>query len=435
MKNIKIPDTNSLQLFQLIRFCALILSGILLAKSGLGRTFIGQYETFILIAGAFSLFGGTSVLNNLITLSSNKSLDQIKVIVFNSFMSLLIFSFIAAILFYSLSTPISEFLLNGNIVPMPTILSIYILINTPGLLVEYIYLLNNRSKNIMVYGTVTFVLQALAVGIPPYFGFEPNTILQGLLFISIVKLCWLVIVLKYYAKAKLEISIIKHLLHFSDPLIFSTLLYSSLSYINGFIVTSKFSPDELAIFQFGTHELPLAFLLSNSLCITMLPRLKQKNIESPLVEFRSEVYRLIWFLFPISLVLILTSHLFFPLVFSPQFKDSAVIFNISLLLVICRVLFPQTLLNAKKMNTIIVWSSFMQICINVVCSIWLVSYLGIAGVAYGTLIASICDKLFLIFACKRKLKISLFKYLPVRIYTFSTILLILAFIMVEFILY
>jgi O-antigen/teichoic acid export membrane protein len=218
-------------------------------------------------------------------------------------------------------------------------------------------------------------------------------------------------------------------------LVLSTLLGSSASYIDGFIVTSKFSPDELAIFQYGARELPLAMLLANSLNMAMLPRLAQKDIKSPLAEFRSEIYRLHWILFPVSILLIFSSHWFFPVVFNPQFAASASIFNISLLLVISRVLFPQTLLNAKRMNSIQVWASFFEICINILMSVWLANLIGINGVAYGTFIAYLFEKLFLMVACKKKLNIGPARYLPLRIYFVSTALLAAAFIIVEFIIY
>jgi O-antigen/teichoic acid export membrane protein len=241
--------------------------------------------------------------------------------------------------------------------------------------------------------------------------------------------------MKKYSKFGFDIPILKEFLALGAPLVLSTLLSSSASYIDGFIVTSKFSPDDLAIFQYGARELPLALLLSNSLSMAMLPRFAQKNIESPLAEFRSEVYRLHWLLFPISILLLLTSHWFFPVVFNAQFEGSAVIFNISLLLVISRVLFPQTLLIAKRMNKVQVWASFFEICVNVGFSLWLASLIGIKGVAYGTLIAYVFEKVFLMIACKKMLNISPAKYLPLKIYSIFTVLLILTFIFVEFIIY
>ena len=226
----------------------------------------------------------------------------------------------------------------------------------------------------------------------------------------------------------------KEYLLLGAPLVLSTLLSSSSRYIDGFIITSQFSPDDFAVFQYGARELPLAMLLANSLSMAMLPQLSKKNIESPLAEFRSEIYRLNWLLFPVSILLLLTSHWFYPLVFSPQFAPSATIFNIYLLLLISRLLFPQTILIARKMNRVIVSASFYEIIINVGLSILLAKTMGMMGVAYATIVAYLFEKVYLIIACKKKLNISLSKYLPLQLYITMSSILVLVFIFAEFIL-
>ncbi len=230
-------------------------------------------------------------------------------------------------------------------------------------------------------------------------------------------------------------TVLKEYIALGAPLVLSTLLSSSAHYIDGFIITSQFTPDDYAVFQYGARELPLAMLLANSLSMAMLPKFSKKNIESPLAEFKSEVYRLNWLLFPISILLLLSSHWFYPIVFSPQFEASATIFNIYLLLVISRLLFPQTLLIAKKLNKVIVKASFFEIVINVSLSLILAKTFGIKGVAYATFVAYTFEKIYLAFACKRRLNISVLKYLPTQIYFVMSSLLIVVFILVEFILY
>jgi O-antigen/teichoic acid export membrane protein len=435
LKKFSISNVNALQFFQLVRYGALIMIGILLSKSELGKTNIGHYETFLLIAGAFTFFWVNGFLKVMMPLSAEAGEEKKGILVFNSFLVLFTFSLLSAIIAFFLNHPFSEYLLNGNEVPMPLVLSSYILFNSPALMIEYIYFINNRPKSIIIYGLIIFGLQVFAIGIPPFLGFGLNTILFALLFVTIVKFGWLIVILRRSAKIDFNLPILKEFMVLGLPLVLSILLGSSASYIDGFIVTAKFSPDDFAIFQYGARELPLALLLSNSLSMAMLPRFAQKNIESPLAEFRSEVYRLHWMLFPISILLLLTSHWFFPLVFNPQFEGSAVIFNISLLLVISRVLFPQTLLIAKRMNKIQVWASFFEICVNVGFSLWLSTLFGIKGVAYGTLIAYIFEKIFLMIACKKLLNISPAKYLPLKIYLISTTLLVLTFVFIEFIVY
>jgi O-antigen/teichoic acid export membrane protein len=431
----KISNVKALQLFQLVRYGALLLIGILLSKSELGKTNIGQYETFLLIAGAFTFFWVNGFIKVMMPMSSEKEDKDKPVLIFNIFVLLMGFSLIAAILVYFINQPFAALLLNGNEVPMPALLSLYILLNSPALLIEYIYLINNRSRNIITYGLIIFGLQVIIVGLPSLFGYGLETIITGLTGVAIIKFIWLLFVLHRYSKAKPKPQLLQEFIRYGSPLVLSTLLSSSASYIDGFIITSQFSPDDFAVFQYGARELPLALLLCNSLSMASLSHLAKDKIDSPLTEFRSEVYRLHWYLFPISIVLLLLSHWLFPIVFNPQFEQSATIFNIYLLLVISRLLFPQTLLTAKKINSVIVRASFFELLINVGLSLWFASTMGIKGVAYATFIAYVFEKVYLIFACKKRLNISPVKYIPLKIYFISSSLLAAVFIIVEFILY
>ncbi len=434
-KKLTISNVNALQIFQLLRYGALLLIGILLSKSEFGRTNIGHYETFLLIAGAFTFFWVNGFLKVMMPMSGEKDEKGKNILIFNTFIILLIFSVLAAILVFFVSKPFSSLLLNGNEVPMPLLLSAYILFNSPAMLIEYIYLINNRSKNILIYGTVIFLIQIIVVGLPPFFGLGLDSVIKGLLLVTVMKFIWLIVLLIKYSNPVIDTLLIKQYMKFGAPLVLSTLLSSAATYIDGFIITSKFTPDEFAVFQYGARELPIALLLANSLSMAMLPRFSQKNIDSPLAELKSEVYRLHWYLFPISIILILTSHWFFPIVFNSQFKESASIFNIYLLLVISRVLIPQTMLIARKFNAVIVKASFLELIVNVTFSLILVNIIGLSGVAWGTFIAFLFEKVFLVINCKRKLNISVEKYLPFRIYIISSLLLIFAFIIVEFIIY
>ena len=433
LKKNNIQNGNTLQKFQLIKYSALIVISILLAKSGLGITRIGQFEIAMLIVGTFSLPAINIIPKLSLIFSKKETSDQLKIIVFNSFVLLSFLAILASAIFFLSYNAISNSLLNGNEVPMPLLLGLYILFNSPSLLIEYIYLINNQPQKILIYSIIIFTFQIFAVGLPPYFGFGLNSILLGLLSYSIVKFCWLIVVMIRYSKIKPDRSILKKIMNRGIHLVLPALLNSSAIYVAGFIVASRFTPDDLAVFQYGARELPLALLLAYSLSMAMLPQLAQHNIESPLAEFRSEVYRLHWILFPLSIILVLTSHWFFPLVFNPQFAASATIFNITLLLVISRVLFPQTILIAKKNNRIIVWALFFEICVNVGFSLWLAGLVGIKGVAYGTFIAYLFEKVFLMIACQRILKISPVKYLPLKIYFISSTLLIFTFVLTEFI--
>ena len=120
------------------------------------------------------------------------------------------------------------------------------------------------------------------------------------------------------------------------------------------------------------------------------------------------------FLFPVSALLIVISYPVFPLIFNPDFAKSATVFNIYLLLVISRLLLPQTILNGLKITRPIMTAALFELVVNVSASLLLVRYFGIAGVAFGTFIAYVFEKIYLAFSVHKKLNISISEYIPVK---------------------
>src|SRR5690606_32838328 len=109
------------------------------------------------------------------------------------------------------------------------------------------------------------------------------------------------------------------------------------------------------------------------------------------------------------------THPVFPIIFNPKFAESATIFNIYLLIIISRLLLPQTLLNGLQITKPIIIAALMELILNVSLSLILVKYFGINGIAFGTFIAYLFEKIYLTVQVKRKLQVSLYEYIPVKI--------------------
>lgn len=430
----KISDVSGLQMFQLIRYAALLLVGVLLAKSGLSSDEIGQYETFLLVGGGFSFFWVNGFVKALLPLSSDESVDQ-RSLLYNAFLLMLGSAVLSALAFLLLSKPVSVLLLNGGDVISKPLLALYLILNSPGLLVEYVYLIKKQSFRIPMYGIIIFTVHLALVGLPPLLGFPILYSVYGLLLVSLIKFIWIGIIVWKQQFFVVDRDLLRKFGNLGLPLIASTLLSSSAQYIDGFIITSNYGTADLAIFRYGARELPLSMILANTLSVAMISRFNTMDYKSPLAELRSEVYRLGNLLFPLTIVLLVTSHLFFPLVFSAGFKQSATIFNIYLLLIISRLAIPQTILTGKGMNTILVWASSFEILINVSISIVLAQFFGIEGVAYGTIVACFFEKVYLAYQLKKKLNITPAQYVPVKQYLLYSIAVLMVFSVVEFVIY
>ena len=138
-----------------------LIISIVFTKSHLTRAEIGQWEMFMFIAGLMTFFWVTGIIQSLLPLyHRNKTYHKMgdngtskSPEIFNAFLLLCFFSLLFFIMGHSLKNNFSVFHFSGN-VPFINLLLLYILLSSPVCLIEYIYLLNNRSYRIFQYGLI-----------------------------------------------------------------------------------------------------------------------------------------------------------------------------------------------------------------------------------------------------------------------------------------
>jgi O-antigen/teichoic acid export membrane protein len=128
---------------------------------------------------------------------------------------------------------------------------------------------------------------------------------------------------------------------------------------------------------------------------------KPGNQEVAINELKQQSSRLMNILFPITWIFLLASKFLYPLIFSAAFEQSASIFNIYLLLIISRMIFPQSVILGLKRSDILLKTAYWEIAINIVSSVILMLKFGIIGIAYGTVFAFLSEKMILSYRLKR----------------------------------
>jgi len=434
--NFKISQISALQIFQLIRFSTLLLIGVVFTKSGLPTSEIGQYETFLFLAGAVSFFWLNGLIQGFLPSVDEKSISGKSSVLFNLFYLLATFSGLAVLFILIFEKTISGHLLHGSQIPFLNYLIVYILISSPASLVEYIYLIKKQGRNILIYGSVTFVLMFLLLVLPPVLGYSIEYSMIGLVISSAIRLVWLLVLLFQNSKPNPDFLFVRKHLKYAFPLVFSMFLSGSAQYIDGFIITSYFDDATFAVFRFGAREFPLVLLLANAFSSSMLPGFADRSmLKSNLEMIRQNSQKLGFWLFPLSGVLMLLSHWAFPVIFNVSFAASATIFNIYLLLIISRLLFPQTILIGLQKTNALMWASFLEIVVNVILSLWFVQFWGLAGVAYGTVCAYVFEKVVLTVFVRKSCGFSLSAYLNVKQHLLYSLLLLTEFIVIEYLIY
>ena len=79
----RINSVSAFQLFHLIRYGTLGVTGIVFAKTTLTQEAIGEYETFVFLAGAVSFFWLNGLMKALLPLSADE--EHSRPAIFSSF--------------------------------------------------------------------------------------------------------------------------------------------------------------------------------------------------------------------------------------------------------------------------------------------------------------------------------------------------------------
>lgn len=426
----RLNTVSSFQLFQMVRYGTLILIGIVFAKSTLSQSAIGEYETFVFLAGAVSFFWLNGLLKALLPLSSGQK--ESNAALFSSFVLISVFSLLVGILLFLVHPVFSGFLLKGKQVPELNLLVLYLVFGVPANLAEYVYLVKKKNRVLLIYAVISSSVQFVLVVLPVVMGQPVIWAIRGLVVSAVLRYIWLWGMFVYYAEIRFSKSFAKEHIKLGMPLVAATLLSGSAQFVDGFIVTSHFDESTFAIFRYGARELPLATLLANALSSAMLPEFgKKEKLKENLKKLKQSVARLIHFLFPLTAVLLLVSKPLFPIIFNPDFAESATVFNIYLLLVISRLLMPQTILNGLRHTRQIMFAAFFELVLNVSLSLLFVQYWGIAGIAFATFIAYLFEKIYLTTVVRRNLNIRLSEYHPVKYYLYYSLGIIAIFIFAE----
>jgi O-antigen/teichoic acid export membrane protein len=352
--------------------------------------------------------------------------------VFNAFLLLCFFSLLFFAVGQSVKGSVSIFNFKGN-VPYINLLLLYILLSNPVCLIEYIYLLNNRSYRIFQYGVYTFTAQLILVLAPIIAGKDLIWSFYGLLIITGVRWIWLIILLRRYSEMRISVEFMKEHLYLGIPLILTSLISGSAQYTDGIIISAYYrNPEIFAHFRYGAKEFPLVLMLANGLSNAMLPEFSTRlRMKESLARIKVKSRKLMHVLFPSSMLMMLFARWIFPRVFTPEYARSADIFLIYLLLIIPRLVFPQTIVVGRKKTHITLIAAILELSINIPLSLLLIVNYGTVGVALATFAVYALEKIFLAGYVWIKMKIKPSEYIPLKIYAVYSVLISILFILID----
>ncbi len=419
-----------------------LLISIVLAKK-LSPEDVGKFEMFMFIGGFMTFFWVTGIIQSLLPLyNRNKTYRVVgeggigrakSPEIFNAFLLLCVFSLFFFILGHSLKNYFSVFNQSGN-VPFINLLLLYILLSSPVCLIEYIYLLNNRSYRIFQYGLYTYTAQFLLMIIPLYLGKGITWSIYGLLLVTGVRWIWLLILLRRYTEIKISADFMREHMYLGIPLIITCLIAGSPQYIDGAIISAVYrDPAVFAQFRYGAKEFPLVLMLANGLSNALLPEFStRERMKESLDKIRVKSLQLMHILFPSAIIVMLFARWIYPVMFTGDYQKSADVFLVYSLMIIPRLVFPQTIIIGRKKTHIIMIAGILEIALNIPLSLLMLKWgYGITGVAVSTFIVTLLSKVYLSAYLWYKMKIKPSDYIPLKIYTLYFLLISLVFILID----
>lgn len=419
----KISGTQAIQLFQVARYGALMLSSILLTKSGLAQSDIGHYETFILAAGSLSFFWINGILNSFLSLY-NKYENKSKVITTTAVIMLSFSLLVIALLIVFLKQFIAlyQFYYVGNLF---LLLLIYFLFNNISFILDYILLAKNNVKGLVGLSIYHLVFQTFLIAAPAYIFGNFEMVINGLICFVAIKFLITLVIIGREMTLPIDRQLLKNYLKTASPLIISFFLGGVSIYVDGIIVNNYYDKATFAMYQYGAREFPLSLLLANAFSASMALHIS-KSTEN-IHQVKTGSLQLINRLFPICIFLLIVSQWLYPIIFNPNFSVSYVYFNIYLLLLIPRLVFPHSILTGMGKTGWIMAASMVEFILNIAISLTLNHFIGLQGIAFGTVIAFLVNKSILGWQLHRE-GIRVSAYIPVRQLSIYSAILVAVFI-------
>lgn len=441
MARLKIVNNISgLQYFNFLRFITFLLISIFFIKSGLTTDEVGDFEFLLFVASFASYFWLTGLIQTFLPLyNNNASFPGEKIDanhrspeIFNAFLLIAFFSLLVFVFGHVAKYNI-ELVKKVSSLPRLNLTLTYFLLSNPAHLIEYIYVLRNKSRQIFSYATITFSLQLVVVCLPVVLGYGIEKALWGLICISSFRILWLIALMRKYAKFEISYSFMKSHIRLALPLIVTTLLTGSAQYIDQLIVAFKYEgPFAFAQFRMGAKELPLVTMLAAGLSSALLPEFyNAEKLTATLEELRRKSRKLMHILFPVTYLLLFFSDYFYPKLFNEDFRRSSDVFMVYLLMITNRLLFPHTIFIGLKRTNSLMYVATIGLAINIVSSLLLINSYGLVGVALGTVLAYSVEKILLVIITYIKFGIGPAKYTPIFTYLIYTTILTLLFVAID----
>ncbi|MEQ1743792.1 MAG: lipid II flippase MurJ [Saprospiraceae bacterium] len=419
--------TRSMQLYQLLRLGSVVLTSILLAKSGLSLGEIGAYEALLYIGSVAAFFWANGLLQGIAPVYARLDEQERPAFLFSVFglfcgAALVV----SAAIWFSQQWAVPALTGLGGVPDLGWFV-LYLFFNLATLPVEHLYLLRKKPGALAGWGFASFGLYVVALAWPVFCGWGLQAGLQALAVLGALRFLWAVGLMAKQGAWYWRPDLLRQYGWFSAPLVANLLVGNLVLLFDSWLVGWYFQDESVfALFRYGSREFPLATALATALGTAMTAHIAANPARAGLTELKNQGIRLFHIVFPSTIVLLFLSKKLFPVVFSPAFAAAAPLFNIYLLLTASRVLLPNAIVLAKGQPRAILAVGLAELAIKIILGLLFVQAWGLAGLAWSAVLAFWVEKIGLIWYLEKRMGVRTSDWLDLRWYMGYAMTLLLA---------
>lgn len=404
----------ALQVFQVLRLGAVVLGGVLLARSPVGMEAVGQFEAMLFAGAVAAFFWANGLLQGVIPQYHSLAAEERPVFLFQVFALFGLLSALVCGAFWAARAALLPALTGLPLAAGWGWFLLHLWAQLATLPLEHAYALRGRSRALLGWGVLSFGGYVAAVAFPAFSGWGLQGSVQALAALGLIRLLWCVVALRGVVRPSWRPLFWRRYMRFSTPLVLNLMVGQAIVLFDSWLVGWYYGDEAVfALYRYGSRELPLALALASGLSTALTARIASEPAAG-LAEMRREGVRLFHRVFPVSMALLVVSPWLFRTLFGPAFEPAAALFNIYLLLTISRVLLPNAIVLAYGHAHALLRVGLSELLLKVVTGFLFIHLWGLPGVAWSAVLSFFWEKMALTWYVRHRLGVAVGQWLDVR---------------------
>jgi len=384
----------------------------------------GSYLQVMLIATSviyFSLMGIPSSIYYFVHRVKNK-----KQFIKRTILMIHVLAIVSSSIILLMSGYISEFLNNSQLVDVAFVFVMFILFQIPIKIFEPLMISTDNILGFVKINIFFNILFFFAVAIPLVYYSDIDYVYYSM--ISFFILQYLVIHISIFREyvnldnadsdeyKDIEHCSIMNQLKYSLPIGASGAIAELSRIVDKIIVSSYFSPAQLAIYARGAMEIPMLSVVINSLANILMPNFvksyENNDVEKILVYWHRSTVLIAFVVYPLMILMIAIGDILIPMLFTEKFNDSIIIFQIYTFSLLFRITAYDSIVRAVGRTNVLLRVTFISLVLNTLLTIIFIELFGIIGAPFATFISILVVRLEMLRVIKNLLNIKFVEVFP-----------------------